>query len=151
MYRFGFTRVSILQSGRSRLSNRHPNASPRPDAREDAAAKSGSQSEFRPSLHRICQKVRPMPAYAGASGANVGTRTSQGAVCSGAPTTNGTIGPRCSGSATATAPRSCAHRAWRSRCRGPAPRKRTTAAPSASRARRSRASSTGRRSCPPPR
>ncbi len=73
-----------------------------------------------------------------------------GTVCSEAPTTNGATGPRCSDSATATTPRSCARRAWRSRCRGPAPRKRTTAAPSAYRARRSRASSTGRRSCPPP-
>ena len=139
-----------VRRGLGRLSNHHPNASPRPDMREKAA-KSGSPSEFRPPRHRIRQKGRPMPAYAGAGAASGENRTSQGGtVCSEAPTTNGATGPRCSDSATATTPRSCARRAWRSRCRGPAPRKRTTAAPSAYRARRSRASSTSRRSCPPP-
>ena len=44
MYRFGLARVSILQSGRSQLPNRHPNASPRPGARERAAAESGPQA-----------------------------------------------------------------------------------------------------------
>ncbi len=82
MYRFGFARVSILQSGRCRLSNHHPNASPRPDMREEAA-KSGSPSEFRPPRHRIRQKGRPMPAYAGAGAASGENRTSQGGtVCS---------------------------------------------------------------------
>ena len=38
MYRFAFAWVSILKSGRSRLSNRHPNASPRPGAREAETA-----------------------------------------------------------------------------------------------------------------
>lgn len=44
----------------------------------EEAAKSGSPSEFRPPRHRIRQKGRPMPAYAGAGAASGENRTSQG-------------------------------------------------------------------------